>query len=123
MTNRPTRLGRFDAVRDLGYPLPATVITQMMGLPIDDRDRFMAWSEDLVDFVSTGAPSPERATEAERSVANLHRYLDAFIDNRRTTPDDKIVSLLVEAGDVHEPFDQDELIATTIVTFINQART
>ncbi len=108
------RLRRFDAIRDLGYPLPATVITQMMGLPIEDRDRFMAWSEDLVDFVSTGTPSTERAMEAERSVANLHGYLDAFIDARRTTPDDKIVSLLVEAGDVHEPFDQHELIATTI---------
>ena len=106
------RTGRFDAVRDFGYPLPGSVITEMMGLPLEDRDRFLAWSEDVVDFVSTGAPSIDRALQAEASMAGLRSYLDAFIDARRTDPDDGIISLLVETGGLGDPFSQDELIAT-----------
>jgi pimeloyl-[acyl-carrier protein] synthase len=106
------RAGRFDGVRDFGYLLPGSVITEMMGLPLEDRDRFLAWSEDVVDFVSTGSPSIERALQAEASMAGLRRYLDAFIDARRTDPDDGIVSLLVETGGLADPLSQDELIAT-----------
>lgn len=112
------RAGGFDAVRDLGYPLPGTVITEMMGLPSADRDRFMAWSEDVVDFVSTGSPALDRALQAEAGMANVRTYLAEFIDARRATPDDGIISLLVEAGGLVDPFTQDELIAgaTALVT-------
>lgn len=110
--------GGFDAVRDFGYPLPASVITEMMGLPAGDRDRFMAWSQDVVDFVSTGSPSLDRALRAEASMASIRGYLDQFINARRAEPDGGIVSLLIELGDVAPPFSQDELIttATAVVT-------
>jgi cytochrome P450 len=106
------RTGRFDAVRDFGYPLPGSVITEMMGLPLEDRDRFLAWSEDVVDFVSTGSPSIDRALQAEASMTGLRSYLDAFINARRADPDDGIISLLIETGEVADPFSQEELIAT-----------
>ncbi len=106
------RRGRFDGIRDFGYLLPGSVITEMMGLPPADRDDFMAWSEDVVDFVSTGSPSLERAIQAETSMARIRSYLDSFIDARRVEPDSGIVSLLVETGGLTEPFSQDELIAT-----------
>jgi cytochrome P450 len=112
------RAGAFDAVRDLGYPLPGSIITEMMGLPSADRDRFMAWSEDVVDFVSTGSPALDRAFQAEASMANVRAYLAAFIDAQRVTPEDGIISLLVEAGGLEDPFTEDELIAgaTALVT-------
>jgi cytochrome P450 len=106
------RRGRIDAIRDFGYPLPGSVITEMMGLPGKDRDDFMSWSEDVVNFVSTGSPSLERAIQAEASMAKIRSYLDAFITARRAEPDSGIISLLVETGDLHEPFSQEELIAT-----------
>jgi len=114
LLDRVEDAGQFDAVKDFSYPLPATVICELMGLPAEDRDRFLRWSQDLVDFVSTGSPSRERAMQAEHSVAQLHAYLDAFIDARRQVADDKIISLLVAAGGVHEPFSQDELISASI---------
>ncbi len=106
------RAGSFDAIRDFGYPLPGSVITEMMGLPLNDRDRFLAWSEDVVDFVSTGSPSIDRAVQAEASMASIRTYLDAFITARRTDPDKGIISLLVESGGLADPLTQDELIAT-----------
>jgi cytochrome P450 len=103
--------GRFDAVRGFGYPLPAAIITHLMGLPERDREEFMSWSEDVMDFLSTGSPSFERAVHAEQSMANLRLYLQAHIQSRRSDPDDSIISLLVESADLTPPLDEDELIA------------
>ena len=48
--------GRMDVIRDLAYPLPATVIAEMLGVPHEDRDRFQQWSDDTA-AVATPMPA------------------------------------------------------------------
>src|SRR5579883_1496402 len=40
--------GRMDLIDDLAYPLPVTVIAEMLGVPSEDRPRFKRWSDQLV---------------------------------------------------------------------------
>ena len=40
-----------DLVRDFAFPLPATVIAVMIGVPVEDRDRFKSWSSNVVAFL------------------------------------------------------------------------
>ena len=37
-----------DVMADLAGPLPVTVIAQLLGVPLADRERFKRWSDDLV---------------------------------------------------------------------------
>ena len=39
--------GRFDVITDLAYPLPAVVISEMLGVHDEDRDQFRKWTGDL----------------------------------------------------------------------------
>src|SRR5438552_1517704 len=36
--------GAMDVIADLGLPVPATVICEMLGVPVEDRDRFTVWT-------------------------------------------------------------------------------
>ena len=72
-------------------PLPVTVITTMMGFPLEDLPRLKRWSEAWV------APfSGQLDTEQEREVARLsvefQRYIHAQIQEKRTNPVDDVVS-------------------------------
>jgi cytochrome P450 len=39
--------GRMDIIEDFAYPLPVTVIAEMLGVPAEDRARFKHWSDEV----------------------------------------------------------------------------
>ncbi|WP_336321891.1 cytochrome P450 [Streptomyces lavendofoliae] len=80
--------GRADLVDALAFPLPITVICELLGVPAADRDAFRAWSTEIV--APTGGAFETSAVHA------LSGYLDALIeDKRRSRPADDLLSALL----------------------------
>jgi cytochrome P450 len=74
--------GECDLVAELAVPLPAQVFLTLFGLPLEDRDRLIAWKEALVN--NFGLPGGEPPRErAARMGAELYGYLVEHIANRR----------------------------------------
>ena len=48
-----------ELIVDFAYPLPLTVIAEMLGIPADDRENFRVWSNAAVAFTPTEPPDPE----------------------------------------------------------------
>jgi cytochrome P450 len=92
--------GECDLVADLAVPLPARVFLTMFGLPLEDRDRLIAWKDALLhNFgVQNGEPPSERAV---RLGAELYEYLVGHIASRRRRggTDDLLGRLLADTGD------------------------
>ncbi|MFH8579324.1 cytochrome P450 [Streptomyces zaomyceticus] len=82
--------GRADLVDAYAYPLPITVICELLGVPAEDRDTFRRWSTELV------TPGDENTmAEAMRGFAG---YLDALIEDKRAAgPADDLLSGLIAA--------------------------
>ncbi|MCP3819201.1 cytochrome P450 [Streptomyces sp. A3M-1-3] len=80
--------GRADLVEALAFPLPLTVICELLGVPALDRAAFRRWSNDVV------APT---SAEAERTaVTELAAYLDDLIEDKRCSgPADDLLSALI----------------------------
>ncbi|MFF4391824.1 cytochrome P450 [Streptomyces sp. NPDC001552] len=67
---------RIDAVDDFAYPLPVTVICEVLGVPLEDEPRFHHWIETALDAWEYG---PETASEEFRSrLAGGNQALQEF---------------------------------------------
>jgi cytochrome P450 len=78
--------GECDLVTELAVPLPAQVFLALFGLPLEDRDRLLAWKEGLLSLQAD--PSGETWTERGiRLGAELYEYLVEHIAQRRRDGD------------------------------------
>ncbi|WP_055602030.1 cytochrome P450 family protein [Streptomyces aureus] len=80
--------GRADLVDAFAYPLPITVICELLGVPPADRDTFRRWSTELV--------TPTGEEDFTRSMVDFGAYLDALIEDKRAAgPADDLLSGLI----------------------------
>ena len=73
--------GEMDAIRDLAYPLPVTVIAELLGIPTEFREDFKRWSDALVS-------GDEETTEEERQalfqeIGGMFGYFSQVLEERR----------------------------------------
>jgi cytochrome P450 PksS len=105
---------RFDLIHDYALPVPTTIIAEMLGVPVKDRHRFHRWSRALL---VAGASSWGIFT-AIPSVWRFMRYLRKFIQSRRASPQDDLVSALVQAEEAGQKLSEDELLAMIMLLLI-----
>lgn len=88
--------GRMDVMTDLAEPLPVTVIASLLGIPLDDRERFKRWSDHLVgssEEVAGGDLDARRRAQEE-----LTDYFRAVIADKRRWPGDDLITALLAAA-------------------------
>jgi cytochrome P450 len=89
--------GSADFVEAFAFPLPITVISELLGVPLEDRAQFRTWIE--VFFTPPAQGGMERIRE---SLDRLLAYLEGFIELRRRQPQEDLVTALLaveEQGD------------------------
>jgi cytochrome P450 len=101
---------RLDVIRDLAYPLPVTVIAEILGVPAQDQAAFKRWSDDLAVLLDPFVPAAvfERA---QQSALEMHDYLRGVFAARRHHPRDDLISRLVLAEERGDLLSESELFA------------
>lgn len=107
--------GRMDVIRDFAYPLPITVIAEMIGVPREDREAFKGWSDELAAFIGGALATPDKYQRAARAIAAMAEYFRRMIPARRAIPCEDIMSALVTARDRDDRLGEDELVASCIL--------
>ncbi|HKN95631.1 MAG TPA: cytochrome P450 [Pseudonocardiaceae bacterium] len=102
--------GEVDLVDRFAFPLPVTVICELLGMPEADRADFRAWSNVLV---SGGHRDTLR--EAMDSVAAA---LTALVAAKRADPGDDMLSALVRARDADDRLSENELISMAFLLLV-----
>ncbi|RPI08933.1 MAG: cytochrome P450 [Actinobacteria bacterium] len=107
--------GGADLVRDLSYPLPVTVIAEMLGIPGERKEQFKRWSDAAVAAFSL-TPDADRFRVAAEE---MFEFFVEVIEDRTTNPKDDLVSMLVTRGaDGEAPLTVDELVGFCILLLI-----
>lgn len=89
--------GRMDLVTDLAFPLPVTVIAELLGLPAADHDKFKQWSIPAIRAAEMELMGLVPAPEFVAAVDELDAYLAQLIAARREQPTGDLVSALLAA--------------------------
>lgn len=114
LLDRLAAAGGGDIISTLAYPLPLTVIAEMLGVPTEDRQRFKRWSDDFFEALQLW-PSGERAREILQSLDEFSAYFRARLAPLRASPRDDLLSALVIAQDREDRLSEEELLANALL--------
>src|SRR5262249_28370486 len=100
-------------IRDFAFPLPATVITEMLGVHPEDRDRLKKWSDAFVVFFSTHPAniSREQYQQALQSMRAMSSYFRDAVAHVRTGTRDCLLKMMELAEEQGDRLSEEELIA------------
>ncbi|WP_344084807.1 cytochrome P450 [Luedemannella helvata] len=108
--------GILDAATDLAYPLPVTVVCELLGVPTADRDIVRPRAADLARGWSTEVAEADRP-HVHAAVVWLREYLGALLEERRHRPGDDLLSRMLAAGSGEDSLSQQEIVDNAVFLF------
>jgi pimeloyl-[acyl-carrier protein] synthase len=109
-----------DVIEDLAYPLPVTVICEMLGVPAADQDIFKTWSTDIARSLDAAIlPADSDAIPRGRDARlGLADYFRSLIATRRKDPKPDLLSALIAAEEEGNKLSEGELVSTCMLLLI-----
>ena len=107
--------GECDLRHDLAAPLPLIVICDMLGVPAEDRDAMLSWSDAMLGALNGGADAMEAAAVSFSGYAD---YAQAMIADRRANPTDDLVSVLVHGEVDGDRLRDDEIVFEALLLLL-----
>ena len=111
--------GQFDLIAGLALPLPVAVISELLGIPVADRPRLVAWSHALARSLDPGfLISDEDRVRQREARLEFAGYLRGLLPSRRRSPGDDLISALIGVHDSDGTLTEDELIGLCMLLLI-----
>jgi cytochrome P450 len=111
--------GHIELVGDLAYPLPAIVIAEMAGFPVEDRDLFREWTWRINSFSFQGGTVHSGAGEdANNAILEARAWIHPLLAERRSNPRDDLLTALAQADFQGGRLTEAELLSTAITLFL-----
>ena len=113
---RADRTGRreLELISDFAYPLPLTVISEMPGIPLADRDNFREWSQAAVSFTPADRANPAVTAKLIEFIA----YLRRLVAEKHANPGDDLLSGLVLAEAEGDKLSENELLSMIFLLIV-----
>ncbi|MCL6661977.1 cytochrome P450 family protein [Paenibacillus polymyxa] len=104
---------KMNLIDDFAFPLPIIVISEILGVPLEDRDKFRLWSNTVID-----ASTAESADLFEQHAREFTDYLTAWFAKVRRDPGTDLISQLVIAEESGQQLTEQELLGVVSLLII-----
>ena len=85
--------GHMDMIGDLAYPLPVTVIAELLGIPAQLREDFKRWSDAII--AGEEGLSEEERHALFQEIRGMYGYFTQVLEERRQHPQNDLISALL----------------------------
>jgi cytochrome P450 family 142 subfamily A polypeptide 1 len=109
--------GECEFVREIAAPLPLIMIGDMLGMPEEDFETLLHWSEDMLMATSTTA-SDEARERAGKAGVEYAQYAAQAIAQRRERPSDDLLSILVHARIGGDGLELEEIVHEALLILV-----
>jgi len=108
---------RFDLIESFAFPMPVTVIAEMLGVPAKDMDKFKDWSNDISLTIEPSLRD-DQIRRVQRASEELYAYFESIIEQRRGEPQDDMITALLNAEDEGDKLTHEELLGTLVLLLV-----
>jgi len=105
--------GSMELVRAYAVLVPLTMITELLGIPGRDRDRFHCWSK-----AALRTPTPFNILRSVPAMWAFMHYLRSLLRQLRNSPQDGLLTALVQVEEAGDRLSEDELLAMAVLLLI-----
>src|SRR5919198_653485 len=81
MIDKVIEQGHMDLMNDLAYPLPVTVIAELLGIPVRDQDTFKKWADDLLGSTKGSSNNLPTDKDSEKIFTRVQSEMDSYFNN------------------------------------------
>lgn len=107
-----------DIIADFAFPLTITVITELLGIPAENQDRFREWANSAIYSLDL-TRTHESIKQGAETAFEMSEFLLRLIEQRKQDPKDDLISaLLASASTEQTALHRDELLSTTMLLLI-----
>lgn len=104
---------RMGLVEAFAYPLPVAVISDMLGIPVEDREAVKGWSTIRVESFR----DPQGFEEMRRTMGAFGEYLRTLFERKRREPGDDMISQMVHAQEDGDRLSNEELLSMVFILY------
>ena len=95
-------------------PIPITIIAEMLGVPTEMGPQLLAWSHAMVRMYQLGH-SAQDEVNAVKATQEFSAFLKGYIKERRSEPQDDLLTQLIEAQEEGKKLSEEELIGNVVL--------
>ncbi|MFY1706814.1 cytochrome P450 [Tritonibacter scottomollicae] len=104
----------FDLLTNYCTQVPVIAICRLLGVPEEMAPQLLDWSHKMVAMYQA-SKTPETEHAAARASQEFVEFLGAYVEQRRNTPGEDLITRLIQAEEDGESLTTDELIGTCIL--------
>jgi len=110
--------GELEVIGDFAYPLPTTVICELLGVPAADRERNRRWAAATAVTVDVAMCTDAQVAAAEIAMREWDAYIRELLAERRKQPGDALLDALLAVEDDGATLSEDEIAANATFLFL-----
>ena len=109
---------RIDVVDDLAYPLPVTVICELLGVPPGDEQRFRVWVDVALQSTDPGLDPETQQKKRAEAGTELRAFMEELVEAHRQAPGDDLLSAMATDDGPEGRMPAEQLVGTGLLLLI-----